>query len=329
MAFQSHRTKFKGDLVNISQQEIIKLDYTKEKLNDRMDYIKKKYDKISKYHEEYTSEYYKVNINTDDNLSSDINIFKAIERDANYLLNSLDVPRDNQHKYNILTQEEFDNLLKKEEKGDITDEAYQNILKPAFKNDYTNMDLKIANKDLNEDSEMGAILREYEKIRLHIKDEFAKIKSKQYSYLNVYSAKLILGTVGCDMLDVKKSYKGITRPSTKLGDIGGEIDYTNADYTKPKQIKLLLQTVKFGEIRPDDLLSHLAYDLEVAISELLKRGELDEIDKEIIETMSAGVSMRKLSTEIGISQPAITKRFNKLAKKIALYFSYIKLEELE
>lgn len=329
MAFQSHRTRFKGDLANISQQEIIKLDYTREKLNDRMNYIKKKYDRINKYHEEYTSEYYKVNINTDDNLSSDINIFKALERDANYLLNSLDLPRDNQHKYTMLTQEEFDKVIKKEDKGDITDEAYKNILKPSFKNDYINMDLKITAKDLAEDSEMGAILRDYEKIRTHIKDEIAKIKSKQYSYLNVYSARLISGTIGCDMLDVKKSYKGITRPSTKLGDIGSLPDYDAIKYTNAEHIKGIITNIRFGDLQPDSILSHITYDIEKAIKDLYKNKRIDKLDLEIIDCINSGMSLRATGMELNRDKKAIQQRLDKICNRVALYYSYLEIVELD
>ena len=326
MAFQSHRTRFKGDLAGIEQEKIVELDYQRENIGERLEYINKKYSYVSKYHEEYTSEYYKVNVNTDDNLSADINIFKAIERDANYLLNSVDIPRDKQHKYNIMTQEDFDKLLKKEEKDDITDEAYQNILKPKFKNDYINMDLKITSKDLTEDSEMGKILREYNRVKNHIKNEHNSIKKGGKSYLSFYDIKRNMGTLNCDMLDVKKSYKGITRPASKLGDIGGDIDWTEVDYTDAGQIKELIKIVNFGEIRPDDELSHLAYDLEGAIDNLKKRGALDQIDLDIIEGINAGVSMRKLEEELGISNQAISKRYNKIAEKLAMYFSIIKLE---
>ena len=328
MAFQSHRTRFKGNLAGIEQEKIVELDYQRENIGERLDYINKKYSYVSKYHEEYTSEYYKVNVNTDDNLSADINIFKAIERDGNYLLNSVDIPRDKQHKYNIMTQEDFDKLLKKEEKDDITDEAYQNILKPKFKNDYINMDLKITNKDLNEDSEMGEILRDYDAIKSHLKDEMRKIKSKEGSYLNVTKAKMILGTINCDMLDVKKSHKGITRPSTKLGDIGSAPDFNSIKYSNPAHVKAIISTVRFGDIEPDSMLSHLAYDIKKAIKDLRDRKEFDDIDMEIIEAVNCGVSMRKLSEEIKISQPAITKRFNKICNSIAMYYSYYEIESV-
>ena len=282
MAFQSHRTRFKGDLAGIEQEKIVELDYQRENLEERLDYINKKYSYVSRYHEEYTSEYYKVNVNTDDNLSADINIFKAIERDGNYLLNSLDIPRDSQHKYNLLTQEEFDKKLKDEKKVDLFSEDLVDILKPSFKNDFTNMDLKITNKDLEEDSEMGEILRDYDAIKSHLKDEIRKIKSKQGSYLNVTKAKMALGTINCDMLDVKKSYKGITRPSTKLGDIGSAPDYDSIKYSNPAHVKAIISNVRFGEIEPDSMLSHLAYDIKKAIDSLYANNKLDDLDRKSV-----------------------------------------------
>ena len=326
MAFQSHRTRFKGDLAGVEQKSIIELDYTKEKIKDRLQYIERKYDNVGKYHEEYTTDFYKVNVNTDDNLSADINIFKAIERDGSYLLNSLDIPRDKQHKYNILTQEEFDKMLKKEEKEDITDDAFKNILASAPKNDYINMDLKITPKDLKEDSEMGCILRDYDRAKTHVKGEILKIKDKQESYLNVYSARLLSGTIGCDMLDVKKSYKGITRPSNKLGDIGSLPDYSSIKYSDPKHIRAIISVVKLGDLEPDSELSHIAFDIKVAIEELYKRKILDDRDLYIIEGVNSGVSMRKLAKELGIKHQSVSERFSKVVDKIALYHTHSSLE---
>ena len=327
MAFQSHRTRFKGDLAGIKQEKIVELDYERENLEERLDYINKKYSYVSNYHEEYTSEYYKVNVNTNDNLSADINIFKAIERDGNYLLNSLDVPRDSQHKYNIMTQEDFDKLLKKEEKDDIADDAYQNILKPKFENDYTNMDLKITSKDLSEDSEMGEILRDYDAIKSHLKDEMKKIKLKQGSYLNVTKAKMILGTINCDMLDVKKSYKGITRPSTKLGDIGSAPDYDAIKYSNPAHVKAIISNVRFGDIQPDSMLSHLAYDIEKAINSLHANGKLDDLDMEIVECLNSGYSERRIAEELKKGKTTIQQRVGKICRRVALYYTYLEIIE--
>ena len=328
MAFQSHRTRFKGDLAGIEQEKIVELDYERENSKERLDYINKKYSYVSRYHEEYTSEYYKVNVNSDDNLSADINVFKAIERDGSYLLNSLDIPRDSQYKYNLLTQEEFDKKLNDEKKVDLFSEELIDVLKPSFKNDYINMDLKITNKDLAEDSEMGEVLRDYDAVKSHLKDEMKKIKLKQGSYLNVAKAKMILGTVNCDMLDVKKSYKGITRPSTKLGDIGSAPDYDSIKYSNPAHVKAIISTVRFGDIEPDSMLSHLAYDIEKAIEDLRNRKEFDDIDMEIIEAINCGISMNSLQNELKISKQAISKRFNKICESISMYYTYYEMESV-
>lgn len=327
MAFQSHRTRFKGDLAGVKQQQILELDYDKTNIKDRMEYIKNKYSEVEKYHEEYTSDYYKVELNSNDNLSSDINIFKAIERDANYLLNSLDVPKDKQHKYNMLSQEEFDRVIKREQKADLFSEEFTDMLKPAFKNEFTNMDLKITNKDITEASEMGRILREYDVLRTHLKDEMQKIKNKKGSYLNVAKAKLLLGTLNCDMLDVKKSYKGITRPSTKLGDIGTVPDYDAIKYSNPAHIKAIISTVKFGDLQPDSEFSHLAYDMEVAIKKLYKNGKIDDVDLNIVECLNAGYSERKIAEELGREKKTIAQRIDKICRRIANNYTYFKIVE--
>lgn len=327
MAFQSHRTRFKGNLAGIEQEKIIELDYQRENLEERLDYINKKYSYVSRYHEEYTSDYYKVNVNTDDNLSSDINIFKAIERDGNYLLNSLDIPRDSQHKYNLLTQEEFDKKLNDEKKVDLFSEDLVDILKPSFTNEFTNMDLKITTKDLAEDSEMGEILRDYDAIKSHLKDEMRKIKSKEGSYLNVAKAKMILGTINCDMLDVKKSYKGITRPSTKLGDIGSAPDYDSIKYSNPAHVKAIISTVRFGDIEPDSMLSHLAYDIEKAIKSLYANNKLDDLDMEIVDCINSGMSNTATAKEVNRDESTVRGRLDKICRRVALYYTYLEIVE--
>lgn len=329
MAFQSHRTRFKGDLAGIKQEKIAELDYTRENIKERLEYINKKYSYVRNYHEEYTSDYYKVNVNTDDNLSSDINIFKSIERDGSYLLNSLDQPRDKQHKYNILTQEEFDRIIKKEEKGDITDDAYKNILKPAFKNDYIGMDLKITKKDLEEDSETGEVLRQYNKVKTHLNEENIKLKNGQGSYLNVYQITLLSGTINCDMLDTKKMLNGIMNPAKKLGDIGSKPDFNSIKYSNPAHVKAIITSIRFEGLQPNSELSHLAHDIDRAIKELHKNGKLDDLDLEIVDCLNSGMSERATAEELGKGKTTIQQRISKICERVALFYSYINIEKLE
>ena len=328
MAFQSHRTRFKGDLAGIKQEKIMELDYTRELSKDRLEFIKNKHDAIKPYFDEYVDEYYKFNINTDDNLSSDINIFKAIERDGSYLLNSLDVPRDSQQKYKFYTKEEFDKIQHKERMNiPLDNPGAMNIVKPDFKNQYKSNDLTIDKSDFD-DELIGEILTQYENAREYLKEEMIKVKNKESSDYDLGFIKRNLGTLLGDMVDTKRMMKVVLRPASKLGDIGSKPDFNSIKYSNLNHVKAIISNVKFGEIQPDSELSHIAYDIENAIDKLIKRGALDQIDLDIIEGINAGISMRKLEEELGISNQAISKRFNKICEKIAMYYTYLELVEL-
>lgn len=118
MAFSSYRANFRGTLAGIEIEKLRDLDRDLETLKERKEYINEKYKKIRAFYDafiftkeetidkkgfnyNYTDEeltqYYKYNLNATDVLSSDINIFKYLEADATYLLNSRDLPKD---KYN-------------------------------------------------------------------------------------------------------------------------------------------------------------------------------------------------------------------------------------
>lgn len=93
VAFESYRNRFKGSLANIEVANIRTLDKDKLGLKDRKAFLEEKYKNITPFLEEYNSNYYKCNLNSDDSLSSDINIFKYLENDATYLLNSIDIEK--------------------------------------------------------------------------------------------------------------------------------------------------------------------------------------------------------------------------------------------
>ncbi|GAA0071678.1 hypothetical protein UT300003_32030 [Clostridium sardiniense] len=115
MAFSSYRNRFQGTLAGISVSELGILDRQLETLEERLRYIKNKYEKVDKFYETYIftkeanidgeltgeayekedfAEFYKYSLNSNDSLSEDINIFQFIENDATYLLNSSDLPNE-------------------------------------------------------------------------------------------------------------------------------------------------------------------------------------------------------------------------------------------
>lgn len=107
MAFESYRIVFKGKLANIETSKLKTLDRSKTKLKDRKAFLKEKYKEVKIFYDEYVfnENYYKCNLNSRDNLSCDINIFKYIENDATYLLNSIDVAKEKGNRFSKRTDE--------------------------------------------------------------------------------------------------------------------------------------------------------------------------------------------------------------------------------
>lgn len=332
MAFTSHRARFKGNLAGVSIEEVREIDYTIDNFKDRLKYLNSKHEKIKGFFSEYIftekgeDEYYKVNISSKDDLSSEINIFKYLEADASYLINSPDLERDRQQKYKILSEEEFKKVLAREKSLQAMqaqeldgDSEVMEVLAPKEANDYTNMNHKITKADLL-DEECGAVLSCYDKARNYLKEEMEKCKNKSGSTMSLYQIKKILQTINDDMILAKIQLKGIRSPAKKLGDIGSCPSYDDIDYTNPSHVKFIIKMVRFGELQPDSMLSHLAYDMEVAIKELFASGAINDTDMEVVECFNAGYTLQAIGDELGIKKQSVDERLKKVFKKISKYY---------
>ena len=338
MAFSSHRKMFKGTLANVPVDALKDLDYELETLAERKKFIDKKYLDVAKFHEIYvggteTEEYYKVGLNKDDDLSQDINIFKYIENDGSYLLNSRDIPRDRQQQYKILSEEEFKIIERMEksmnELGIIKDSDAESevmiIIDPKHGNDYTNLEHKLVKEDF-EDFRTGQVLRDYDKLRTVLKSEMEKIKNKQPSKYNLYQLKKLLRDVNDDMIRAKIQLRGIRNPAKKLGDESGKFDTELIDYGNPKVIDCILKNVKLGDLRPDSELSHIAYDIEQAIDYLTKENHLDSTDLEIIECYNNNYSKVNIAKEINRDEKVVRRRIKRICNKISLFLKKVDLK---
>ena len=335
MAFSSHRKFFKGTLANVPVEVLSELDYSKEILEDRKDYIEEKYKDVKRFHEIYvggteTEEYYKVSLNKDDDLSEEINIFKYIERDGSYLLNSRDLPKDRQQQYKFLSEEGFEAIQRREKSfSDFgvsfdsgEEEGIMYILEPNMVNDYTNLDHKILKKDF-EDVRSAQVLQDYDKLRQVLKSEMEKIKNKKPSNLTLYQVKRLLQGINDDMIRAKIQLQGIRNPAKKLGDESGCFNIDMIDYSDPKVIEAILKNVKFGDLHPDSELSHMAYDLETAIKKLVSEGSLDETDEIIIDCYNAGYSKTAIAKEINRDEKVVRRRLIRIFNKISNFFKKV------
>ena len=341
--FISPRARFTGELNGIKVEELKGLDFNVETVEGRLKEVRRKLEKVSPFFEEYffteeeedengekPRQYYKFDPNTTDELSEDINICKYIQSYGSYILNSKDLPRDRQLEYTILTEDEFKKQLLKEMATDFKSDAGV-VLDTRPTNDYKNLDLKITKKDMypelqhnpygirEKDKELASILNDYETLREHLRCEMAKIKSGEGSYLTLYQIKSMLAIIMGDMYDAKRMVLGIRNQAKRLGDESPYNDFSTLDYSNPEHIK---QCLKFCTItktpRPDDDVSHIGYDLHLAINKLYKRKKLDNIDREIIECYNSGnYSLEEIGKELKMSKVAIFKRINRISKKIS------------
>lgn len=333
MAFSSHRKMFKGKLANISVSMLNELDYNIELFAHRKRYVEEKYEKVKPFYDIFISgdednEYYKVGLNKDDDLSSEINIFKIIERDASYILNSKDIPRDKQQQYTFLTEEEFKTIEKKEKNfsclglgcDSTEDDGTMLMIEPSKRNDYTNMEYKVTKRDL-EDSRAGQVLQEYNTYKELLKKELEKIQKKEKSIYNLYQVRSLLKDVNDDMIRSKIALFGIRNPAKRLGDESGAFYSEMIDYSDARVIKMILANVKLnGELEPDSNLSHIAYDMEFAIKKLYDQKVFDDIDLEVIECYNCGYTLRAIAEELDKGKTTIIQRLNKVFKKISQFY---------
>lgn len=333
MAFSSHRKQFKGTLANVPVEELTKLDYEKETLAERKEYINNKYEKVVQFYAIYVSgedeaEFYKVGLNKDDDLSADINIFQHIERDGTYLLNSRDIPRDKQYEYKLLSERDFKEILKREKNftclgvqaGLEENDGVMEILEPRKGNDYTNMEHKIIKSDFS-DPRTKVVLGSYEKVREYLKEELRKIQNKEESSLTLHQVRRLLKGINDDMIKCKIDLQGIRSPAKRLGDESGRFYTEMIEYSSAEHIKAILKTVRLdSELEPDSELSHIAYDIRNAIEKLAKADILDEVDLEIIECYNSGYSNVATAKEINRDEKVVRRRLIRIFDKISNFF---------
>lgn len=341
--FISPRARFTGELSGIKVEELKGLDFNIETVEGRLKEVRRKLENVSPFFEEYffteeeedengekPRQYYKFDPNTTDELSEDINICKYIQSYGSYILNSKDLPRDRQLEYTILTEDEFKKQLLKEMATDFKSDAGV-VLDTRPTNDYKNLDLKITKKDMypelqhnpygirEKDKELASILNNYETLREHLRCEMAKIKSGEGSYLTLYQIKSMLATIMGDMYDAKRMVLGVRNQAKRLGDESPYNDFSTLDYSNPEHIK---QCLKFCTItkspRPDDDVSHIGYDLHIAIKTLFDSNLLDGTDKEIIECYNCGsYTIREIAKEIKKDTKTVQQRLDKICRRIA------------
>lgn len=269
---------------------------------------------------EYLSEYYTGITNTKEVLSEETNVFKMLDSFITYIMNSDEVKqqeKDKEIKYKFYRNPEwFEAVLRKEANynnvqhsdAKSADIFLHILLTNANKNYKKSLDIEVLEKDIQDDSEMGEILRQYQSMLNHIdiKLKLGDCKGMRYKYTRAKKS------LSVDMLDVKKCFKGFFRAKgnpeeTCDYNILGRIDLTNGDHVK-HALK-----IPFLELRPENDLDILAYDLQ----QYINKTKLSVTNLRILELYRKGMTSYQIGQIVELDHSTVLRNITSMSKKIA------------
>ena len=350
--FISPRARFSGELGGIKVENLKGLDFNIETLEGRLKEVRNKLEQVYPFFDEYffsnevdedsetPKQYYKFNPNTTDELSEDINICKYIQAYGSYILNSKDLPRDKQMEYTILSEDRFKKILQREKAmsnfSGETDEDLEGlsmeqiILDTRPSNGYNNLDLKITNKDLDvskqnnkhgvreKDIYLSEVLKDYMRMQECLKIEMSRIRNGEKTKYPLFKIVNLMSEIKKDMLLAKEQILGIRCRAKKLGDESPYNDFSTLDYKNPEHVKHMLKFCKItNTLIPDDMISHIGYDLQQSLKKLYKEKKIDVIDMQIVQLYNSGrYTFEEISFEVKRDKKTIQQRINKVCKRI-------------
>ena len=253
----------------------------------------------------------------------------ALEKYTNYLLKGEDESYCKKEleytMYKLSNKELKDKLAKREcqfaqdEKGrDIIPEANGNVTK------YKSKDIVITKKLLNEDSEMGVILRGYEPARKLLSEELEEYKAGngKASKLEYGLIRRQLSSIKSDMVHTVKYYKGLDyeQPAATKEK---KMDCDSFDYSDWRIIKKLIGSglvdLENRTACSNEVISIITLDLSRAIKGL----GLSKLDSKIIEMYNEGHNLDEISgaEEINLHFSNVSRRIDKICKLISKYLN--------
>lgn len=252
-----------------------------------------------------------------------------LEKYTNYLLKGEDESYCKKEleytMYKLSNKELKDKLAKREcqfaqdEKGrDIIPDTNGNVTK------YKSKDIVITKKLLNEDSEMGVILRGYEPARELLSKELEKYKAGngKASKLEYGLIRRQLSSIKSDMVHTVKYYKGLDceQPAPTKEK---KVDCDSFDYSNWRVIKKLIGSglvdLENKTTCSNEVISIITLDLSRAIKGL----RLSKLDSKIIEMFNEGHNLDQISEaeEINLHFSNVSRRIDKVCKLISNYLN--------
>ena len=353
MSFEN-RHIFRGRINNISLGDLkIKTDCCKiEGLEERKKIVENILKEKGMFFDEYFDNHYKVELSQNDELSENNNVCKVLESYANYLLGSKEV-REERKKSDFIyrfyiDKTEFKERTKIEEslegkihtaglKGGVeriseNNERVIDFLLKTTSNNKLSKQQRVFEKDIQEDSYCGKVLRDYQsaldEIDYRLKDikickkEDRESKDSGQRYILTKAKK----DIHYDMIQCKTQLKGSfgDRLRNQIKE-STEPSWDCFDWHNPQHIKELL-LLQYDYETQDDL-SYMVMDLEDIITELKEvyyngEGEkksFSKKEKEVIDLIRKGYSESEIKKIINVSQQRVNELVWNMSGKILEY----------
>lgn len=296
------------------------LDYKKKKLDERREVVDEILDNTD-FFVNYFSDNYNPCVSQREGLSEDIAACKTLESMANYLLNSEEVVVQDRAEKEFTyhkSRDKFNNKLKREKviistnDGSVNvaeDDEIMNHLARHSKNFKLRKKVQITKKDLEEDSFLGQVLRDYNSLYLKASGKLKEHPDKNW---RLYSnAKY---TVMQDMIDSKIALRGIWGPSTFLPGSKIKRNYDLFDFTDYKTVRYLLE--QKADLEQDSEMWHILTDF----NNLVNSCEFTEEENIVLSCLRLGWTIVEIAdyTKINyarIKQTVIRNIVKKIIKK--------------
>lgn len=343
--FNGNLNGFRTTDLKISNNKTFE-ELSNAKLDERLQIINEKVEEVDQFLVEYfggqnlnKKDYFKVDLNSNDELSENNSVCKAIETWANYILGSEEIRkerRDNEQKYRFyIDKTEFKNLTNKEEslEGKINhtnnkiDNSNSNnndviidFLLQKQGNKKRSKKITVNKSDTFKDDYCSQVLKEYFELSdfadRAIKDikinKDSKYKGKRYNFTKLKK------DVHYDMIYCKEHLRGIFGEKLKNQILDSTVpDWNKFDWHEPSHIKELLFLQK--EFDPQDDLSNLLLSLEELLKFMTKNNYFTKDEKTIIKLIREGYKKSEITDYMNTYRTKTTRDINKIVDKIVDY----------
>lgn len=316
MALYSNNSFFTGDLDGKNLSTMDKLDRTVKSLEERKTNVLDQLNN-SNYFLDYIENFYKVNLNSGDATSENVNVFKKLESFASYILacqESIDMDKAEQKTY-VFHNQNMQKYLDREKVDVANNESNDNIvdaenivhaLLARPKNSRRQKIQEVKNKDLERDDLTGEILREYKMLLDTINE---RLSEPQNSKWPLYTKHKFL--VKQDMIDVKNMLDGVWGYNIQAKETHVP-DLDVFDFTDMETVKYMMQ---YG--KPDLNFNEDMWCVWQDFIKVVKQANLTPQELDIFSKLQNGWQLTEIAEELNIVYERLRQTIVKnIAKKI-------------